>query len=676
MRAPLPGPSLKILFLAAFSALFAPSAIFGQTAAVPEAAPRRLLSDGWAENHLYKLLVSEQVSVKNFTDLEKTAERFRRGERLAGGSWILPLFYDGLVGEKDGSEEARRVLLEEWRKEFPESQTAVVALAEWWTNYAWDARGGGWAPTVTEEGWEKFAERLDVARRTLYSVDGKDVRCPEWYAALLTVALGEGWPHEAYDKVFNEAVQRWPDYYSFYFRKAHYLLPRWYGGQGEWEAFAGKAADSHPEGDALYARIVWSKMAFGNMFEQSSADWGRMKRGLEKILEKYPASGWDLSQACKMAFQAGDYAAMAKWSAGLQGITVPNSEVTPGMLAYGKQMAESPSSWQPKEVARWVPDGTEARGVLFLNDHTLAVGTRDGNVYLCDLSQRGEPRKILSLKGPVAKFALSPDGRLLAIAQGSLSNSQKRAGSALVYDWQAEKIVAPVNGWKGTVTDAAFSPDGKKLFFVGGVATELAEWKVWDRESGEVRSLDWAKDRGNALVSVATHPSKPFVAFDWGTGARAWNYESGEQVFASDSAIKPGNLYYAGQSYIGQVWSVRFSPDGEYLVAAACPSMVENGSDLGGLTFWKMPDFVPLPEVPDDHITGADRLRFSPDGRFMISNDQGGMLVLRDAETRKVVTIFPARQRFTLDLAFSPNSRLIAAAGRDGSIAVWDCQKP
>lgn len=675
MSVRLAGFGLKILLLVAFSSVLTVPAISGQPAVVAETS-RRLLADGWAENHLYKLLVSEQVADKNFTDMEELAERLRRGERLAGGTWMLPLFYDGLVGGMDGKAVARRELLEQWVREFPESQTARVALAEWWTSYAWEARGGGWASTVTREGWEKFVERLEVARRTLYAVDGKDVRCPEWYAALLTVALGEGWTHAAYDKVFSEAVRRWPDYYSFYFRKAHYLLPRWYGEPGEWEDFAGKAADSHPEGDELYARIVWSKMPFGNMFEESSANWERTKRGLELILARYPASGWDLSQACKMAFEARDYNALVKWSAGLQGISVPNCDVTPGMVAYGKQMAENPSCWQPKEIARWEPDGSEARGVIFLNDHTLAVGTRRGSVYLCDLSQGGEPRKILSLNGPVAKFALSPDGRLLAIAQGSLSSSQKQAGSASVYDWQSEKIVAPVDGWKGTVTDAAFSSDGKTLFFVGGVATQLAEWKVWNRESGEVRSLDWAKDRGNALVSVALHPSLPLAAVDWGAGVRVWNYTSGEQVFASDSVIKPGNLYYAGQSYIGQVWSVRFSPDGTHLAAAACPSMMESGSNLGGLTFWKTPDFAPLPEVPDDRVTGADRLRYSPDGRFMISNDQGGMLVLRDGGTRKVVTIFPSRQPFTLDLAFSPNSRLIAAAGRDGSVVVWDCLKP
>lgn len=637
------------------------------------AAPEALLADGWSQRHLYKLLVSEQVSDRNFAVLDAIAERLRKGEREAGGTWLLPQFYEGLVGGMDGDVEKRRELLEEWHREFPQSQTAVIALGHWWIDYAWKARGGSWGYKVTKEGWEKFGERLDEARRVLYTLKSADVTCPEWYSALLTVALGESWDNFGYAQVYDEAVRRWPDYYTFYFIKSHRLLPRWHGSSGDWEAYAKQAVKGRPDADALYARIVWSKAEYhDNIFKDSRAEWAMAKRGLETILAQYPASSWNLAHACRLAYDAEDYEALGRWGRGLDGITVASGPLTPGMLAFGRQVAADPARKLPSEGWSWEPDRSECRAVIFLKDDLVAVGTRDGGVYLCETKLMAQPKKILQFDGPVSKFALSPDRRLLAIAQGSLSNSKTQAGSAMVYDWQEQKEVAEIDGWRGTVTEVAFSHDGNTLFLVGGVVTEAAEWKAWDRKTGETRTLDWAKDRGNALVSVDTHPSQPLVAVDWGNSVRVWNYETGEQVFASAPAIQPGNLYYAGQSYISQVWSVRFSPDGSQLLAGACPSVIERSSTLGGITAWDVAaGFAPKTPVAADKVTGVDKLRFSADGRFMLSNDQKAMMVLRDGVTREVTTIYPAEQEYVLDLAFSPNGKLAATAGRENSVKVW-----
>lgn len=664
---------LVIMILAAVAALLWMRNMRGTPVVVAPTAAVTKLADGWGQAHLYHRLVSEQVPERNFAELDQIAARLRRGERQASGTWLLPEFYEGLVGGMDGDVVARRTLLEQWHNEIPESQTAVVALAEWWIDYAWKARGAGWANTVNDESWKLFAERLDVARRTLCTLNSKDVICPHWYHAMLTVALGESWSDADYDKVYNEAITRWPDYYSFYFQKSHHLLPRWGGRPGQWEAYAEDATKGHPDGDMLYARIVWSKAVFyQNVFGESNADWPRTRRGMEGLLALYPASGWNLAYACSLALDAGDYATLAKWSPGLRGIAVPNAPLTPGLLAFGEQMAADPSHKQPKETLRWKLDGSECRAVIFLTDSLVAMGTRDGGVFLGEIDGNSKPRLVMSMRGPVAKFALSPDGNLLAIAQGSLSNSQKKAGSGMAYDWRAEKEVAKIEGWKGTVTEVAFSNDGNTLFLVGGVSTQSAEWKAWDRYTGKIRSIDWANDRGDALVSVSTHPSKPLVAVDWGNSVRVWDYETGKQVLASAPVIQPGNLYYAGQAFIGQVWSVRFSPDGGQLIAGACPSMMERASSLGGITAWKVEGQDILPDGQTDHFSGADRVRFSPDGRRTLSSDQEAMLILRDAATRKVETIFPSRQKYVLDLAFSPDGRRAATAGRDGSVVVWE----
>jgi hypothetical protein len=73
------------------------------------------------------------------------------------------------------------------------------------------------------------------------------------------VALGEGWNLAAYDKVFNEAVAFESTYTYFYNNKVMYLLPRWFGQEGDWQKFAAQSADKmgSEAGDILYARIGW-----------------------------------------------------------------------------------------------------------------------------------------------------------------------------------------------------------------------------------------------------------------------------------------------------------------------------------------------------------------------------------------------------------------------------------
>jgi len=51
-------------------------------------------------------------------------------------------------------------LLELWRDKHPDNQEAWMALAGAFRDYAWVARGNGWANTVTAEGWRLMRERM------------------------------------------------------------------------------------------------------------------------------------------------------------------------------------------------------------------------------------------------------------------------------------------------------------------------------------------------------------------------------------------------------------------------------------------------------------------------------------------------------------------------------------
>jgi hypothetical protein len=188
-----------------------------------------------------------------------------------------------------------------------------VAYAGYLTDYAWQARGGGFADKVTEEGWKLFGERLEAAGKVLVDARGMEEKDPYLWMNILTVALGQSWDADQYKKVLDEAHAFEPKFWGYDVTRAYSLLPRWHGEPGDWEAYAEQAA-ARPDGPGVevYTRIVIRLRGFyANVFRESQASWPKTKEGLQILLEKYPESLWLLSEAAMLATMAEDRA-MAK----------------------------------------------------------------------------------------------------------------------------------------------------------------------------------------------------------------------------------------------------------------------------------------------------------------------------------------------------------------------------
>ncbi len=203
--------------------------------------------------------------------------------------------------------------LQSWAQARPESATPLIALGDAYIAYAWKARGGGFADTVTEKGWRLFGERLQSARKNLEAAEKMPGKDAEVYRALIVVAMAQGWPRNQMEAVFRKGIEFEPNYQQLYETKAYYLLPRWSGEPGEWETFATEAADARgeEEGDILYMAIArsqaWSEGA--QFFRNTRISYERMKRGFEASLRRYPDSVWEMNSYCYFACIARDRAA-------------------------------------------------------------------------------------------------------------------------------------------------------------------------------------------------------------------------------------------------------------------------------------------------------------------------------------------------------------------------------
>ncbi len=133
-----------------------------------------------------------------------------RGDKERYAAWYRP---------------AENLLFGNW----PQASTTWLLKGEAYVEMAWQARGGGYADTVSPEGWKLFRERLAVAREALekaWELDPDDCRAP---TEMIRVVEGEQSGREQMELWFSRAMALNPKNEQACRNKLHYLYPLWYG---------------------------------------------------------------------------------------------------------------------------------------------------------------------------------------------------------------------------------------------------------------------------------------------------------------------------------------------------------------------------------------------------------------------------------------------------------------
>jgi len=236
--------------------------------------------------------------------------------KFPGSGWKLSTLYlvitNTLAGDKaeDADYEANFQRLKRWAAARPQSITPRVALAYIYSNWAWKARGTGTAGEVGAENWRLFEERIQLAKAVLAEASTLQEKCPEWFHRMLALALDEGWKKERTEALLEQAIAAEPDYFYNYEQYANYLLPKWYGEEGDALRFAGRIADriGGKKGDVIYFRIA-AALDCNCTTETylTQASWPRIKRGYEALEELYGSSDFRLNEICYMAAKTEDF---------------------------------------------------------------------------------------------------------------------------------------------------------------------------------------------------------------------------------------------------------------------------------------------------------------------------------------------------------------------------------
>ena len=199
----------------------------------------------------------------------------------------------------------------------PYQWLALVLEGERQIDLAWEARGNGWASTVTPEGWKGFHEHLVEARRNLTRAWELRPDLPLAASRMMTVALGSSDITEM-RQWFDRAIAAQVDYPGVWKSMRWGLRPRWHGSHDAMLAFGVMAANTRRYDTDVPRNLLdsiteleWDmELPFGEHIYGREDIWPHLREMYEGYIAEPKqaecADGWRSSYSIA-AFLAGKY---------------------------------------------------------------------------------------------------------------------------------------------------------------------------------------------------------------------------------------------------------------------------------------------------------------------------------------------------------------------------------
>lgn len=202
-------------------------------------------------------------------------------------------------------------------KSRPESHVPHLIRGKFNINWAWAARGNGYADSVTEQGWKLFGERLKLAEQSLqkaWDINPTDPRIPY---EMINVELGQGNGRDRMEIWFNRAMKLVPNGVRVCVCKLHYLQPKWHGSSEEMVAFGRECLESKDWGGSVplilveahkSAAISSGSSVAGGPYWRQPAVWNDIKNSYEKFSRLNPKSSITKPGLARYAYLCGQWA--------------------------------------------------------------------------------------------------------------------------------------------------------------------------------------------------------------------------------------------------------------------------------------------------------------------------------------------------------------------------------
>lgn len=202
---------------------------------------------------------------------------------------------------------------EEWVEQHPSSYYANACMGIFYVSYAWQARGSGYANTITPEGRKLFNERLRQAEKFLtkaYTIDPDISIAP--YKMMTVAQVHPDRQDTDLEIWFQRAIHADPTDYYIYKLRADYLEPKWGGSMDERFAFARdtfKNAPVNSMAPLILAQAHWAVYEKDNdeKYFQRPEVWSELKAVYKELIKRYPDSMKRHNWFARTACIAGDF---------------------------------------------------------------------------------------------------------------------------------------------------------------------------------------------------------------------------------------------------------------------------------------------------------------------------------------------------------------------------------
>ena len=264
-----------------------------------------------------------------------------------------------------------------------------------------------------------------------------------------------------------------------------------------------------------------------------------------------------------------------------------------------------------------------------------------------------------SLSSAIATFAVKNQNMLDALFAHPISGTTPVLSTASSVPAQATILNRPLYTYTehlGTVTAAAWSPNGKHIASAGSLDGTVQVWDAYTGNLVVVPGKDIIADFATNSLRVdalAWSPDSLHIAAALKNDAvDVWSIETGDQRLLSISQI----------STVNDDNALAWSPDGSQIAAVSGSNIVQVRSAISGV----------LLSTYIGHKQAVLTLAWSPDGKFIASGSADSTVKVWSATTGSTSVTYSLHTAEVNAVAWSPDSKHIASGGADGTVQVWD----